>query len=104
MSISLEYAELRDAARSVADGIAPLSDLLTQLSDSIEGASDGFAGQAATGLGEALTAWYQVAQTLGPIMESYASALMTVANEHVLNEGRQVDNYQNLTDRLGGPR
>jgi hypothetical protein len=27
---------------------------------------------------------------------------MTVANEHVVNEGEQVSNYQNLVDRLGG--
>jgi uncharacterized protein YukE len=104
MSISLEYGELRDAARTVAEGIAPLSDLLTELMDSIGSASDGFQGQAAAGLGEALTAWFGVAQTLGPVMESYASALMTVANEHIVNEGSQVDSYQHLTDRLGGPR
>jgi len=102
MSISLEYGELRDAATTVSEGIQPLSDLLTELSDSIGTASDGFQGQAATGLGEALTAWFQVARTLGPIMESYASALMTVANEHVTNEGTQVSSYQRLTERLGG--
>ena len=102
MSIGLEYGELRDAARTVAEGVGPLSDLLTQLSDGIAASSDGFQGQAATGLGEALTAWFEVAQTLGPIMEAYASALMTVANEHVVNEGSQIDHYQRLGDRLGG--
>jgi uncharacterized protein YukE len=102
MSISLEYGELRDAATTVSDGIQPLSDLLTELSDSVGTASDGFQGQAASGLGEALTAWFQVAQTLGPIMEAYASALMTVANEHITNEGGTVTSYQRLTERLGG--
>lgn len=29
---------------------------------------------------------------------------MTVANEHVVNEGEQTQNYQHLIDRLGGPR
>jgi len=102
MSISLEYGELHDAATTVSEGIQPLSALLTELSDSIGAASDGFQGQAASGLGEALTAWFEVAKTLGPIMESYASALMTVANEHITNEGGQVTSYQHLTERLGG--
>jgi uncharacterized protein YukE len=102
MSIGLEYGELRDAATTVSEGVQPLSDLLTELSDSIATASDGFQGQAAAGLGEALTAWFEVAKTLGPIMEAYASALMTVANEHVTNEGRQVTGYQRLSERLGG--
>ena len=102
MSIGLEYGELRDAARTVVEGIGPLSDLLTELSDGVAAGSDGFQGRAASGLGEALTAWFEVAQTLGPIMEAYASALMTVANEHVVNEGTQVDHYQRLGDRLGG--
>jgi uncharacterized protein YukE len=102
MSISLEFAELRQAAQTVAAGVQPLSDVLTGLSDTIGTASDGFRGQAAGGLGEALTAWYEVAQTLGPILENYSAALMTVANEHVVNEGHQVDSYQQLSTRLGG--
>lgn len=104
VSISIEFQEMADAAGAVAAGVEPLNTLLTDLSDAVGAASAGFAGQAAAGLGEALTAWFEVAGTLGPVLEGYAQALMTVANEHVVNEGEQTQNYQHLIDRLGGPR
>ena len=102
MSISLEFQEMEDAARSVADGVEPLNTILTDLGGAIETAAVGFKGQAATGLGEALGAWFDAAGTLGPILEGYAQALMIVANEHVLNEGEQSELYANLIERLGG--
>lgn len=102
MSISLEFPELERAAHTVAAGVQPLNDILTELGGTIETAAVGFKGQAAAGLGEALGAWFEVAGTLGPILEGYASALMTVANEHVANEGEQISSYQNLVQRLGG--
>lgn len=102
VSISLEFPEMADAARVVAEGVAPLDALLTELSGTVETAAAGFRGQAATGLGEALDAWFGVAGTLGPILEGYAQALMTVANEHVRNEAEQTEHYQQLADRLGG--
>lgn len=102
MSISLEFQELERAAQLVAAGVPPLNDILTELGGAIETAATGFRGQAATGLGEALGAWFEVAGTLGPILEGYAQALMAVANEHVLNEGEQTAAYQNLVERLGG--
>ena len=102
MSISLEFQEMADAAGAVAAGVEPLNTLLTDLSGSIEAAATGFSGQAAAGLGEALAAWFETAGTLGPILEGYAQALMTVANEHVLNEGEQSQTYARLANRLGG--
>lgn len=102
MSISLEYGEIQAAATTVADGMAPLQDILTELSTSIEAAATGFRGQAAVGLGEALKAWFEVASTLGPIMEAYSSALMGVANEHIVNDGQQVERHSHLAARLGG--
>lgn len=104
MSISLEFHEMEEAARAVAAGVEPLNTVLTELSGSIETASAGFAGQAAAGLGEALGAWLEAAATLGPVLEGYAQALMTVANEHVVNEGQQAAAYGQMVDRLGGPR
>ncbi|HEX6150575.1 hypothetical protein [Nocardioides sp.] len=101
-NISLEFQELQDAARAVAAGLEPLNTVLTDLGGAIETAAVGFKGQAATGLGEALAAWFDVATTLGPILEGYAQAIMTVANEHVLNEGEQTRTYSGLVDRLGG--
>lgn len=102
MTIGLEFQELQTAAQTVAAGVEPLNTLLTDLGGAIESASSGFRGQAATGLGEALGAWFEVAGTLGPILEGYAQALMIVANEHVANEGDQVERYRDLTERLGG--
>lgn len=102
MSISLEFPELENAAQTVAAGIQPLNEILIELSDRVETAATGFKGQAAAGLGEALGAWFEVAGTLGPILEGYAQALMAVANEHALNEGEQVAAYDNLVQRLGG--
>lgn len=104
MTIQLEFEELQSAARTIADGVLPLQDLLTTLSDGIESASSGFAGQASVGLGEALSAWFEVAVTLGPILDGYAQAIMTVANEHLRNEGTQTESYQRLGQRLGGPQ
>ena len=104
VTISIEFQEMADAAGAVAAGVEPLNTLLNDLSGAVGTASAGFAGQAASGLGEALTAWFEVAGTLGPVLEGYAQALMTVANEHVVNEGEQTRSYQHLIDRLGGPR
>ena len=102
MSISLEYGEISAAAQTVADGVQPLQDVLTELSTAVETAATGFKGQAAAGMGEALTAWFEVASTLGPILEAYSGALMGVANEHIVNDGAQVERHQRLTSRLGG--
>lgn len=102
MSISLEFQEMEAAARAVADGVAPLNTLLTDLGGAIETAATGFRGRAATGLGEALGAWFEAAGALGPILEGYAQALMIVANEHVLNESEQTELYARLIQRLGG--
>jgi hypothetical protein len=101
-NISLEFQELQDAAQAVATGVEPLNTVLTDLGGAIETAAVGFKGQAAAGLGEALGAWFDVASTLGPILEGYAGAIMTVANEHVLNEGEQTRTYTSLIERLGG--
>lgn len=102
MTIGLEFLELQRAAQSVAAGVTPLNNTLTELGGAVEAAATGFRGQAATGLGEALGSWFEVAGTLGPVLEGYAQALMTVANEHVVNEGRQTDAYETLAQRLGG--
>ena len=72
MSIGLEFGELNTAAQTVADSIGPLDEMLTALSDSIAASATGFKGQAASGLGEAIGAWFDIAATLGPTLQSYA--------------------------------
>jgi uncharacterized protein YukE len=100
--ISLEFQEMQDAAQAVAAGVEPLNTVLTDLGGAIEAAATGFKGQAAAGLGEALGSWFEVAGTLGPILEGYAQSIMTVANEHLLNENVQSQTYSDLVQRLGG--
>lgn len=104
MSIGLEYAEMQAAAQTVVEGIAPLQDLLTGLGASLETSSPGFKGQAAAGLAEAVGAWFEVATTLGPVLEGYATAIMAVAQEHAANDRVQTQTYQQLAGRLGGER
>ena len=102
MSIGLEFGELNSAAQTVADAIGPVGEMLTSLSDSLAASSTGFKGQAAAGLGEALGAWFDVAATLGPTLEQYATALATTSAEHVVNEGEQISSYTDLAGRSGG--
>jgi len=102
MTIGLEFEEMRLAARTLSEGIAPVETILTGLSDTVAVASAGFRGQAAAGLGEALTAWFDVAATLGPVLDGYAQAIMQTANTHRLNDTAQAEEMDRLTQRLGG--
>lgn len=103
MTIGLQFEEMNDAAIAIAEGVAPVEDLLTALSDRVSTASVGFRGQAAGGLGEALTAWFEVAATLGPILDGYAQAIMQTANEHRVNDTGQAERMGHLIGRLDGP-
>jgi uncharacterized protein YukE len=102
MSIGLEFGELNTAAQTVAEAIGPLSEMLTTLSDSVAASATGFKGQAASGLGEAIGAWFDVATRLGPVMQQYATALAPTSAEHTVNEADQVSSYHDLALRLGG--
>ena len=109
MTIGLEFEQLNDAAIAIAEGIGPTQDILTALSDQVGTASVGFRGDAATGLGEALAAWFDVAATLAPILDGYAQAIMQTANEHCLNDVGQAERMGRLIERLDqgpgeGPR
>ena len=57
---------------------------------------------AAAGFGEAVNAWFDVAITLGPILEGYSQSLMYVAQEHATNDVAQAERAGQLADRLGG--
>lgn len=102
MTIGLQFEELHDASIAIAEGIAPVEDLLTALSDRVGAASAGFRGQAAGGLGESLTAWFEVAASLGPILDGYAQAIMQTANEHRVNDTGQAERLGRLIGRLEG--
>ncbi|NYK27698.1 hypothetical protein GPV80_24820, partial [Salmonella enterica subsp. enterica serovar Typhimurium] len=73
MAVGLVYSEMQAAAQAVADAIEPLQTTLNDLGATIETeAGNGFRGQAAAGFGEAINEWFNVAVTLGPILEGYA--------------------------------
>ena len=103
MAVGLVYAEMQAAAQAVADAIEPLQTTLSDLGATIEAeAGAGFKGQAAAGFGEAINEWFDVAVTLGPILDGYAQSLMYVAQEHQTNDVVQAERAGQLADRLGG--
>jgi WXG100 family type VII secretion target len=103
VAVGLVYAEMQAAAQSVAEAVEPLQETLRSLGATIESeAGSGFKGQAAAGFGEAINAWFDVAVTLGPILDGYAQNLMYVAQEHATNDVQQADRAGQLADRLGG--
>ena len=105
MTVGLVYAEMQAAAQAVAEAVEPLQSTLRDLGADIEtAAGTGFKGQAAAGFGEAIGAWFDVAVSLGPILEGYSQSLMYVAQEHATNDHQQAVAAGRLTDRLGGPR
>ncbi len=105
MAVGLVYAELQAAAQAAADAVEPLQETLRNLAATIETeAGTGFKGQAAAGFGEAINEWFDVAITLGPILEGYSQSLMYVAQEHATNDTEQATRAGQLADRLGGPR
>lgn len=102
MTVGLVYSEIRAAAQAVADEVGPLQTTLETLGGDLESAATGFTGQAAVGFGEAISAWFEVAETLGPILEGYAHALVGVAQDHATNDTQQAERYGRISDRLGG--
>ena len=103
MAVGLVYSEMQAAAQAVADAVEPLQQTLQALGATIETeAGAGFKGQAAAGFGEAINEWFNVAITLGPILEGYSQSLMYVAQEHATNDVAQAERAGQLSDRLGG--
>ena len=103
MAVGLVYAVMQAAAQAAADAVEPLQQVLRDLGATIESeAGAGFKGQAAAGFGEAINEWFNVAVTLGPIMEGYSQNLVYVAQEHATNDVAQAERAGQLADRLGG--
>ena len=103
MAVGLVYAEMQAAAQAAADAVGPLQETLRELGATIETqAGQGFKGQAAAGFGQAVNAWFDVAVTLGPILEGYSQSLMYLAQEHATNDVEQAERAGQLAERLGG--
>ena len=103
MAVGLVYAEIQAAAQAVADAVQPLQETLRELGATVESeAGRGFKGQAAVGFGEVVNEWFDVAVTLGPILEGYSQSLMYLAQEHATNDVEQAQRAGQLADRLGG--
>lgn len=104
MTVGLDYSEMQSAAQAVADAVEPLQTTLRDLGADIEAAAAGFKGQAAAGFGEAINAWFDVAVTLGPILDGYSRSLIDVAQDLATTDHDRAEATGRLTDRLGGPR
>ena len=103
MAVGLVYSEMQAAAQAVAEAVEPLQQSLRDLGATIETeAGAGFKGQAAAGFGEAINEWFDIAVTLGPILDGYAQSLMYIAQEHQTNDVAQAQRAGQLTERLGG--
>jgi len=102
MTVGLVYPEMQAAAFAVSDAVEPLQSTLSDLGSDIETAASGFKGQAAAGFGEAITAWFDVAVTIGPILDSYSQALIGLAQDHATNDHQVAVNTGRLQQRLGG--
>lgn len=102
MTVGLVYAEVQAAALAVSDAVEPLQTTLRGLGSDIETAASGFKGQAAAGFGEAVTAWFDVAVTIGPILDGYAQSLIGLAQDHATNDHQVAVNTRRLHERLGG--
>lgn len=102
MTVGLVYSEMQAAALAVADAVEPLQSTLRGLGGDIEAATAGFKGQAAAGFGEAITAWFDVAVMIGPILDGYSQALIGLAQEHATNDQQVAVNTGRLQERLGG--
>jgi hypothetical protein len=106
MTIQLTIGEQTTAAMTVQDAVPALHRQLRDLGSALE--LDGAGFERASGLGEALTAWFDAAGTLGPIMEGYALALLGVDLEHAHNDCNDCNDcneataYSRLAARLGG--
>lgn len=101
MNIELTIGRQTTAAQTVHDAITTLDGYLRDLSDSVAASAPGFAGATAAAFGEALTAWFEAAGQLGPVLQQYAAALAIVDAEHAANEVVQQGTYGRLTQRLG---
>lgn len=93
-----------EAARLVYEAIEPIQTTLKDLGTSLEAASDGFRGGAASGLGEAVQAWFTAAGDLLPTLGQYAQRLVETDRAEAGTEAAQLERYAHLADRLGGPR
>ena len=103
MAVGLVYSEMQAAAQAVAEAVEPLQQSLRDLGATIETeAGAGFKGQAAAGFGEAINEWFDIAVTLGPILDGYAQSLIYIAQEHQPNDVAQAQRAGQLTERLGG--
>lgn len=103
MSVGVVYSEMQAAANAVGAAMEPIDKVLTDLSTAIETHATGFSGQAAAGFGQAVSAWFEVAGTLGPILDGYAQSIFAVAQELQTTDAERTAATTALQDRLGGP-
>ena len=98
----LEIGAQSRAAGLVMGAIDPINATLSDLNSAVAGAADGFRGAAASGLAEALTAWFDAAGELAPVLAEYARKLTEVDVAEAQTELTQRESYSRIATRLGG--
>lgn len=98
----LELGAQTRAAQAVADGIPDVMKVVEDLGTTLEGAMSGFRGGSAAGLAEAVTAWFEAAQQLGPALATYAENLVATDTAAARNDDRQQQLFTSYASRLGG--
>jgi uncharacterized protein YukE len=100
----LEIGAQTRAARAVAEGIPGITTVVQDLGTALEGSMSGFRGASAAAFVEAVTAWFEAAQDLGPTLADYAEKLVATDTAAARTETAQDERYQHLAARLGGPQ
>ncbi|QWZ09457.1 WXG100 family type VII secretion target [Nocardioides panacis] len=98
----LEIGAQTRAARLVADGAPAIMTVVQDLGTALEGSMSGFRGASAAAFVEAVTAWFEAAQDLGPALTGYAEKLVATDAAAARTETEQDARYQRLAGRLGG--
>ena len=98
----LELGAQTRAAQLVADGIPDVMQVVQQLGSALETGMTGFRGGAASGLAEAVTAWFEAAQALGPTLTTYAENLAATDVAAGTTDAGQQDRFTAFDARLGG--
>lgn len=99
----LQIGAQAEAAQLVVGAIEPIQTTLENLGTAIQGASSGFLGGSASGLAQALEAWFTAASDLLPTLSEYATTLVAVDTAEAQTEIQQQERFARIAGRLGGP-
>ena len=98
----LELGAQSRAAAVLGNAIGPIQDVLKDLATSLEADAPGLRGASGSGLGKALSAWFEVATDLPEILGTYARNLVEVDVTEAKADAHSQDTFSRIAGRLGG--